>query len=390
MTASLIGDGLFLVALPFQVLALTDSPVAIGIAFAMWELPQLVFVLIGGLVTDRFDRRRVIVVSDVVRGVALAVLGIVGLSGELELWHLYALVAVVGLGDALFLPAFGAIVPDVVPKDLLLQANSLDHLVRPIGLRLVGPLAGGALVASWGPSVALLADAGTFAVSTVMVLAMTPRPLTRRGAGSSMLEEMKLAYTYVRARRWLWAGLVATALSLFAFYGPWRTIVPFVVEKDLGSGAGGFSLILAAGGVGAVVASQVVGRRDMPTAPIPTIFGAWALAVLSLAGLGISRSLWQMMAFGFTTVAMLTVGQIFWTTLQQQVVPRELLGRVSGLDWFMSTALIPPSLAVVGPLAEVFGARPVLIGAGIAGAAVTLGFLAVPGVTRWAEPEHAR
>jgi MFS family permease len=139
MTISYLGDGIFLVASAWQVYELSNDPTALSLVWLVWAVPMVAFLLVGGVVSDRFDRRAIMIVADLVRGAAMAVMAALALAGSLELWHVFALVAVYGVADALFSPAFGAIVPDVVPHELLTEANSLAQFIRPLAMQLVGP-----------------------------------------------------------------------------------------------------------------------------------------------------------------------------------------------------------------------------------------------------------
>ena len=116
LVVSLIGDGMFLIAMAWQVYALSDSPSALAMVGLSMSIPHLLFLLIGGVVTDRLDRRKVMIGADLVRGLAVGALGVLAISGNIALWHIVALVAVYGAGTAFFGPAFDAIVPDVVPS----------------------------------------------------------------------------------------------------------------------------------------------------------------------------------------------------------------------------------------------------------------------------------
>ena len=174
MTVSLLGDGIFIVAMAWQVYELSNSPSALALVGLAWTAPMVVFLLLGGVIADRFDRRRVMILSDAIRAVAVGAMGVLAVTGSLELWHLYALAALYGAGDALFPPAFGATIPDLVPQHLLVQANSVDGLVRPFAMQLVGPALGGVLVDAVGVGTVFLLDAGTFVVSMTMLALMRP------------------------------------------------------------------------------------------------------------------------------------------------------------------------------------------------------------------------
>src|SRR5947208_7615470 len=130
MTVSLLGDGIFLVAVAWQAYDLSNAPTALALVGVAMSGTQVAFLLAGGIVSDRLDRRRVMVAADVLRGLSVAVLGLLSLSGVLELWEMVIIAGVYGAGSAFFGPAFDAIVPELVPADLLQQANSLDQFVR--------------------------------------------------------------------------------------------------------------------------------------------------------------------------------------------------------------------------------------------------------------------
>src|SRR5215207_4019150 len=139
MTVSLLGDGIYLVTVAWQVYDIDNDPVALSLVGLSWTLGMVTFLLTGGIVSDRMERRRVLIGADLVRAAVLVAIGVLSLTGVLEIWHLVCLVVLFGAGEAFFGPAFGALVPDVVPADQLVEANSLDQLVRQTCARLLGP-----------------------------------------------------------------------------------------------------------------------------------------------------------------------------------------------------------------------------------------------------------
>ena len=384
---SLIGDGVYFVALAWQVYDLSGSPTALSIVGVAWTLPLALFVLLGGVVTDRVERRRVMIAADLVRAFAVAVIGIFSVTGIVELWHLVVMAAVFGTGEAFFGPAFSSIVPQIVPRDLLLQANALGQFVRPLGFMLLGPALGGWIVAGLGPGEAFLFDGATFLVSAVALAVLSPRPLPPREGPSSVLRDLREGLTFVRTRPWLWATLVAAAIFLLAYWGPIDVLVPFRVRNDLGGSAGDYGLILAFGGLGSIVAAALVGRRGMPGNELTFAYVAWAVGSLGLVGLGFGTAVWQLMGFMFIESALFAAGLVVWGTLMQTHVPDALLGRVSSLDWFVSTSLVPISFALTGPVSGLVGVKTTLVLAGVLACSVTLVFLYVPGVR---DPEQGR
>ncbi len=132
----------------WQVYELSNAPTALSIVGVAMTVPQIVFLLVGGVVSDRFDRRRVMIAADALRAVSVAILGVLSITGTLELWHILIVAAAFGAGTAFFGPAFDAIVPQLVPSRDLNQANSLDQFVRPAAARMLGPAIGGWLIAA--------------------------------------------------------------------------------------------------------------------------------------------------------------------------------------------------------------------------------------------------
>src|SRR5205823_11541824 len=165
MTISLLGDGVFLVAVVWEAYVLWNAPAALSIVGIGMTLPMIAFLLPGGVLTDRLDRRLVMLAADAVRAAAVALLAALAFAGALRFWELVALVAFYSVGTAFFTPAFDAIVPDLLPADDLAAANSLDQFVRPVALRLAGPAVGGWLVAA-SAGAAFAFDFVTFAVSS--------------------------------------------------------------------------------------------------------------------------------------------------------------------------------------------------------------------------------
>jgi MFS family permease len=380
MSISLLGDGIYFVAIAWQVYELSNAPTALSVVGVAWTLPTVALLLAGGVLTDRFDRRTLMVVSDLVRALAIGVIGALSVTDTLELWHLLVLVAVYGAGDALFGPAFNAIVPDIVPREHLVQANSIDMLMRPLGSQLAGPALGGLLVAAFGAGTAFLVDAASFLVSAGCLLAIAPRPLRVREARTSALREVAEGFTFVRSHVWLWGTLAAAAVSILCFYGPMEVLLPFVIKNDLDGSSADFGLALASAGVGSILAAIVMGQRSLPRRHITVMYVGWAAAVGLVGVWGIATDLWQIMLASVVRGIGMTVGLVIWMTLMHTLVPRELMGRVTSLDWFVSIGLVPVSFALTGPIAAEIGARETLVGAGVLGGTITLAFLFLPGM----------
>ena len=285
---------------------------------------------------------------------------------------------VYGFGQALFQPAFTAIVPEVVPREELLQANAVRELLEPLGLRFAGPALGGALIALFGVGTAFLIDAVTFAVSALAVIGISPRPPPRAERGS-MWRDLGEGFAYVRAHAWLWGTLVGRCAVPAVHAGPLEVLLPYIIKNELGGGAATFGTVLAAGGAGSFVGAVLVGRIGLPKRHITFMWGAWCVGDVLYIGLAFARSAWQMCLFAFLNFALGTAALVVWNTLMNTLVPPELLGRVSSFDWFVSIGLTPCRSPSPAPVAALVGARETLALAGRCGA-LTFFFLFLPGV----------
>lgn len=225
MTVSLLGDGITTIALAWQAYEISNAATAFSMVMFAMAIPQVVLLLVGGAVSDRFDRRRVMLMSDAIRMVSVFALGALSLTGHIQIWHMMVIAAVYGSGTAFFGPAFDAIVPDLVPADELTQANSLDQFVRPAAFRMVGPALGGWLIAAFGsPAGAFLVDGLTFSVSVAALALMRPhRPVHAEEEAAPMLTEIKEGLTYVRTQTWLWGTFLAATVAYLIFWDPPRS-----------------------------------------------------------------------------------------------------------------------------------------------------------------------
>ena len=286
MAVSLLGDGIFLIAVAWEAYSLWNAPAALALVGIGMTVPTILFLVPGGVVSDRLDRRAVMFTADAVRATAVAVLALLALTGSLRFWELVAVVAVYGAASAFFMPAFDAVVPDLLPSADLAAANSLDQFVRPIALRLAGPALGGVLV-SVGTGVAFAVDAASFAVSGAAVLMMSPPPAPWRETAEPAFTAVRSGLRFVRGRVWLWGTLLSAAFAYLVFLGPAEVLLPYVVKNDLHASAGALGLVFAAGGLGAVGGAIVMAQRREPRRNITFMYATWTLATLAVAGYGL-------------------------------------------------------------------------------------------------------
>jgi len=382
LAVSLLGDGIFLVAVAWQAYRIEDRPSALaGVGLAA-SVPQVVLLLFGGAVSDRLPRKVVLVTADAARALAVGSLTVVSSLGQLRLWELWAVAFVIGAATAFAAPAFDSIVPAFVPKPQLMEANGLDQFMRPAALQLLGPALGGVLLATVGAAGAFGADAVSFVFSGFCVAGLSSvATVTAPSETGSLWLDIREGLRYVRSQVWLWGTFVAATFTYLLFLGPTYVLVPYLVKNRLHGSAATLGIVLGLGGLGALSAAVVTAQvGDRRRRPITFLYGAWTAATLLVAGYGLVTLQWQLAALVFLVGALEAAGTVVWATLKQRLVPGHLLGRVSSIDWFVSTALMPLSYVLTPLVVRFVGVSATFELAGTLGAVVTFGFLFLPGM----------
>jgi hypothetical protein len=382
MTVSMLGDGVYFVAIAWQVYDLLESPAALSLVGLAWSLGMVCFLLLGGSVADRVDRRVQMVIADLVRLVAVGAMGVLAVTGVVEIWHLVVLSLVFGIGEAFFSPAFSALIPQLLPPADLVQANALQQVVRPMAFRLAGPALGGVLVAAFGAGTAFLLDAGTFLIAIGCVLAIRARPEAIDAALESAHGGVREGFAWARREPWFWATLAVAALGIMLTVGPIEVLLPYVIRTDLDAPASAFGIVLATGGIGGIAGGLAMSRIGMPARKLRFMYVAWGGGVLVVAGYAVATAVWQLAALTFVYGVGMSTGMVVWGTLMQTRVPGAMLGRVSALDWAVSIGLSPVSFALTGPVAAFAGVDATLIGGGLLAGLITLGIYVCVGELR--------
>lgn len=376
---SMIGDGIYLVAITYATLSLSPGPGALSIVGGAMATGLLLFVVLGGVLADRHNKRHVLMLSDVVRFLALVAVAATAFGGTLHVWQLVVLSFLYGAGEGLGAPAMGSVVPEILDGERLVAGNALAGSLRPIAQRFVGPAVGGVVVALAGTRGAFAIDAGTFLVSIACLAAMRGHQPRLEAVHDPLKLQLAEAARFVRAHTWLWATLLMAALAVLCFFGPTEVLVPVLIKDEFRQGASAYGAVLAAIGLGSVLGTFVIGQRGIPAREILVLYGVWAAATLGLCGYAISHAAWQVALFGFAFGIGEGIGGVIWATLMQVRVPERLRGRVSSLDWLLSLALMPVSFVVTAPIAELIGVRETLLLAGLLASAATAGvYLALP------------
>ncbi len=377
-SVSLVGDGIYTVALALETLRIDNHPFALSLVLAARLLPTVLLLVVGGVIVDRIPRRFAMLASDSSRGVAVAAIAVLVALGTLQIWELVVISVVFGAADALFYPAATAVTPEILPADLLVQGSALNHTSETVAQNLLGPALGGLVVAALGYEWGFVIDAASFAVSAGCVLAMSHRPRPEP-SGHSALADARDGLRYVRSQRWLWVSLVGAGLANFIAFSPLAVLVPLLIRNVLHQGPVALGLVLATGGVGGALTAMLVARFGAPRLRITWMWIGWAASAAAMMVLGLAPNAWVAAASMFFIIGGLMFGNVLWSPMMQELVPPELLGRASSVDWLMSLSLSPLGVIVGGAAAGVIGTRlTMLIGGGIS--ACLIAILFVPGV----------
>lgn len=368
---SLLGAGVWLVAVVWQVIQLGGGPADLSLVAAGASLGLVGAVLVGGVAADRIPQKRILVATEFVKALAVGTAAALALSGTVEIWHLAVVSLVLGVADGFFYPAYSALLPSVLPPEQLLAANGIEGMLRPTVLNAAGPALASALIALASPGAAMVVVAASqlLATSALLVFRTTPlrRELAHRGHPlRAALADLGDGFRYMVRTPWLLGTLLFATVIVLLIMGPLEVLLPFAVRDQTGGGAGSFALAIGAFGVGGAVGALVVASLRLPRRYLSLMVMCWGAGSLPLAIIGLTNQLWVMVVALFVVGFAFQSGQVLWGTLLQRRVPTAMLGRVSSLDFFVSLALMPVSMALAGPVAEVIGLAPAFLAAGLA------------------------
>lgn len=372
---SVVGDGLVGVALAFAVLDLTGSASALGLVLGARLVPMVAFYLAGGVWGDRLPRHRLMVGSNLVRFASQSAMGLLLIAGHGTVALLVVLSAVHGAATAFYRPASSGIVPRLVDRSDLQQANALMWGAIAVG-GVLGPALAGVLVATAGAGWAILGDGVSFLVASVLLLRLGRYDLGSAPTGSSFWTDLRSGWHEVRSRRWLWTSIAYFSIFQLVYIPTISVLGPLISKQSLG-GAAAWALIVTGMGIGAIL-GNVVALRVRPSRPLAASYLLILGTVPGLVLFALPESALVIAAAQLVAGAVVGLAGTFWETTLQKGVPAESLSRVSSYDWMGSTALRPLGLAIVGPVAALVGVRATVISVAAIVVACTAAILCVP------------
>ncbi len=372
LTMSLFGGGVWLVAMVGTVFHIGGGPIELSVIATGNAVGMIVAVLLGGAIADRVRQQRILLWVEVARTIVIAGVIVLALSGTLQIWNLAIASTLLGLAEGVFYPAYTALLPRILAPDRLLAATGVEGMVRPLAHDALGPALGGLVIAAWSPVAAfvLIGVTQLAAVGCLLGLrhvadAPEARDSGGRSAVGALFADIGTGFAYVAKTPWLLWTLLYACLVVLIMMGPLEVLVPFAVRDLAGGGTVEYSLVLTAFGVGAAIGSLIMASLRMPRRYMTLLNVMWGVSCIPLVVFGFVGEFWIMILAGALCGGLSQASMVIWGTLLQRRVPKELLGRVASLDFFVSLVLMPVSMAVAGPIGEAVGLLPVFLVAGL-------------------------
>lgn len=362
---SVLGDHFYMIALPWLVLQITGDSLAMGTVLALSAIPRALFMLLGGALTDRFSARMLMLTSNAMRFVLVALLAVLVFTNNIEMWMLYTLAILFGIADAFFYPAQSSMPPQLVKKDHLQVANSLIQGTMMLTM-LIGPALAGLLIATLGDghsesanmqgiAAAFGLDALTFLVSLITLVFIKAPQNDSKEASENIIESIRSGLSFVWNDLPLRAFFFVVAAVTFFFNGPFSIGIPLLADTRFPEGAVAYGTILSTWGAGSLVGMVLAGMLPRPN---PKRTGTVLLSLVSVMGIGLAL-LGVSNSLTLASTIVLVLGSVdgyinvFFVTWVQSRAPKALIGRLMSLLMFSSIGLLPISMALSGALSRV-------------------------------------
>ena len=364
-----------LVGVSFAVLGATTSAAHpsgstsdLSYVLAAQIAPSLVFLLIGGVIADRIAPQLVIVAANVMIAAGEGTFGILVLTGRPNLPTMIGLELLTGTGMALFYPASTALLPRLVPKEQLQEANAISRLAMNAAM-MAGAALAGECVALFGAGLALaVCGIGTFgAVPLMFAIRIAPRPTAADGEGTdsaqapSVLRELREGWSEFWSHTWLWTTVFQFTVVLAAWCGGFQVLGPEVAKAHLG-GAEAWGLIAAAEAIGLIVGGMV-SLRWSPRRPILFVVVSGAAIAVSPLALAMLLPLPAICVAAFGLGVAVEMMSVIWAVTMATKIPSDMLARVSAYDALGSSMGMPAGALVAGPIAALIGVSATEYGA---------------------------
>ncbi|MCT1987028.1 MFS transporter [Dermacoccus abyssi] len=380
MTLAIFAQGAWALYLAMQTLALGATAASLSSVVAWSGIGLLAGSLPAGVIADRLPKKKVLLGVLALNTLVATLTAGLAAAGMVTFWMLGLSAFVIGAATACFFPAYTALVPLVVPPEDLMAVNGLEGATRPlIGQALAPAIVGAVIGASLPPAggfvIAVALAGALFATLRLPAPAVSDEPAGQ--AEASPLRDLLDGLAYAVRTRWIRSSVLFATVMGLGVTGPLEVLLPTLMRASHANGAALYGGVLAALGAGGLVGSLIAGSWRTPRRFLQAMVGTWALGCLPLAVPAFTSNPWAIGAGLAVYGALIGVGMVIWGTVLQERVPGRMLGRVANLDFFVSVAFMPLSIALTGIMSHYFESETLFLGAALLplGAAITLAAL---------------
>ena len=351
---SLVGRWMQTVGQSWLVLELTDSPLRLGIVNSLQFAPILVLSFLAGALADRSPKRRLLVATQTALMLPSLALALLIWTDRIQYWHVVVMAGVMGVANALDMPARQSMVVELVGKDDLMNAIALNSAVFNAA-RIIGPAVGGLLIARYGTGIAFFLNGVTFLPVIAALLVMRLETTPRASPGTTVTREIAEGLRYVLASPVI-SLLLSLVLVVSVFVINHNVLVPLVARDVLHQEVRGFGFLMAALGAGALAGAMTLAQFGHGRPPLPAVAAAAVVTSAGILSLAVVREVWVAAALLFVTGAAQILFLASCNTTLQVTVPDELRGRVMSFYTLAFAGVSPIGAFLIGGVAEAFGA----------------------------------
>jgi DHA3 family macrolide efflux protein-like MFS transporter len=379
---SLIGDAIFSITLSWLVVEATGSGVIMGSILMAMGLPRIVLMLLGGVMTDRMDARRVMIISDLLRAGVMGGLMVLAWGGRPPVWSLYAVALTFGAVDAFYWPAANALRQRLIPPGQLSQANGIITGSMQASV-IVGPPLGAVLLKVGGYSLNLFLNGLSFLVSaaTLFALSLPAREAPAASVRRSIWQDLYSGIRYVWKTPIILTLIVTTFVANIGANGV-GVGLPFLAD-EMGVGVEGMGQMTSGYGIGGVLGALVFSLWVNRRPSLVLVVLAFLVQGLAFSLVGLAGGTWQVaLLLAIVGIAATTV-MVNFNSIVQSLVPPDLIGRVSSVSALISMGSTPIAQATAGWLMDQLGPRLLYIGGGLLEVVAALVALTRPAIRNY-------
>jgi MFS family permease len=366
---SAVGSEIAAVAVAWQVYEITNSPFQLGLTGFFRALPVMILSIPGGIVADRVDRRRLLIITQGLAALLSLALALLTVSGQVRVWHIYAVIFLHGAVSIFDAPARTAMIPALVPPEQLASAYALNITWRQVAT-LAGPFLGGLCISAFGVGVSYFIDGASFFGVILCLFFMRPRPTSPAEKKESPLQSVRAGFNFIREQPAILA--LMSMDTCVNFFGSYRSMMPAFARDFLGTGPAGLGALLGVPALGALAGSGIVMAMGNPKHKGKLIIKVTLIYTAGLIGFALSRSFVLSLVIVFALGLLDAIGETLRDTLVQLITPDRMRGRVKSFDQVFMSAGTYAGHAQMGTAATFLGVPGALIFGGFLGSAAVL------------------